>query len=242
MCATYRPTSRDRVREFLRVDQNNQMADGVSGGTDDVYPGQVAPVIRLRADGSAGSPALELIDAIFGMVPPWSRDGRNYRHTYNARTETVADKPSFRNAWRSRQFCAVPMQLFYEPNYESGAAVRWKIERRDGEPLWIGGLWENWRDQHGVDRPSFTMLTLNAGQHVVMNRFHAPADEKRMLVMLALGDVNAWLQATNDEARDLFGSYQADALATQAAPKPPRRSPRPSPPSSRPPLRDLFDE
>ena len=45
------------------------------------------------------------------------------------------EKPSFRNAWKKRQFCGVPTDAFYEPNYETGKAVRWPIERVDDQPL-----------------------------------------------------------------------------------------------------------
>lgn len=207
MCATYRPTSRDRVREFLRIER--MLA--ASTTDDDVYPGQTAPIIR----GSEWF-ELEYVDATFGLIPPWSKDGRNYRSTYNARSETVVEKPSFRNAWRRRQFCVAPMDAFYEWNYQSGRAVRWRIERRDHEPLWVGGLWEAWRDPAGAVKPSFTLLTVNADHHSVMNQFHAVGDEKRVMVMLARDDIKAWLTAATDQAVGYFSGYDAQALTANA--------------------------
>ncbi|MDB5772473.1 MAG: response-associated peptidase, partial [Burkholderia sp.] len=61
-----------------------------------------------------------------GMVPHWA-DIKLARQTYNARTETVASKPSFRNAYKRGQFCVLPVSSFYEPSYESGKAARWEI-------------------------------------------------------------------------------------------------------------------
>jgi putative SOS response-associated peptidase YedK len=58
-------------------------------------PGHVAPIIGAGPDRHA-----EL--AVFGLIPPWSRDGKNFRQCYNARSESVADKPSFRHAWKTR--------------------------------------------------------------------------------------------------------------------------------------------
>jgi putative SOS response-associated peptidase YedK len=137
------------------------------------------------------------------------------------------------------------MQWFYEPNYASGKSERWRIERADGAPLWVGGLWDQWRDPHGIYRDSFTMLTLNADHHPVMKQFHALDDEKRMLVMLALGDVQAWLHATSVGARDLFGAYPAESLRARSDPKPPRPKSTRVPRASETPAavtRDLFGE
>ena len=78
---------------------------------------------------------------MFGMVPHWA-DHKLARQTYNARTETVASKPSFRSAWKRKQFCIIPTANFFEPNYETGKPVRWRIERADGGPVAIAGIWE----------------------------------------------------------------------------------------------------
>ncbi|MEZ5703080.1 MAG: SOS response-associated peptidase family protein [Burkholderiaceae bacterium] len=60
--------------------------------------------------------------------------GKGGPGTYNARCETVEDKPSFRDAWREKRFAVVPMLNYFEPCWESGRAVRWRIERADGLP------------------------------------------------------------------------------------------------------------
>ena len=65
------------------------------------FPGYVAPIILADAEAAAG---LSVDLAMFGLLPSWSKDRSIGRRTYNARTETVAEKPSYRTAWRQRQF------------------------------------------------------------------------------------------------------------------------------------------
>jgi putative SOS response-associated peptidase YedK len=64
----------------------------------------------------------------------------------------------------------LPATGFYEPNWETGKAVRWRIGLPDGEPFAIAGLWRTWPD----GAVSFTMPTLNADSHLLMQRFHKP--------------------------------------------------------------------
>lgn len=208
MCTNYRPTSLERARQFLGIDPPP------FAFRDEVYPGHAAPILRL------GEGGIEWRSALFGMIPPWSKTGKDFRHCYNARTETVASKPSFRHAWRKRQFCVVPMDAFYEPNYETGKAVRWRIQRPDGDPLFVAGLWEVWKDPVRDWTPSFTMLTINATGHAVMQRFHAPEDEKRMLVMLEPAQIEAWLRADEEHAPAFFERFPAEYLTAFAESRP----------------------
>jgi putative SOS response-associated peptidase YedK len=214
MCANYVPTRPERLlaRFGVRPDRDDYPADA--------YPGQTTPVVVADAQGR------HAVMAVFGMVPPWSRDGRNWRQCYNARSETVGEKPSFRHAWRQRQWCVVPADAVFEPSYESGRAVRWRVESADGEPLALAGLWERWRSPQGESLLSFTLLTLNADQHAVMNRFHAPGDEKRSVVLLEPAAIDAWLQASPDEARSLLQGFDPARVRCAPQPRPPRTSRR----------------
>ena len=118
--------------------------------------------------------------------------------TYNARSETVGEKPSFRNAWRNRQLCVIPVQAFCEPNYESGKAIRWRIEREDGKPFGLTGLWESRVGKESEPVWSYTMLTINADEHPLMHRFHKPGDEKRSVVVLDDDAWQDWLKAERE--------------------------------------------
>ena len=119
------------------------------------------------------------------LIPSWAKDAKISRHTYNARSETVAEKPSYRTAWRKRQFCLVLADNFYEPNYGTGKAVRWGIQTEDSNPFGIAGLWDKWTEPAtGEVVVSFSMLTVNADAHPVMCQFHKTGDEKRTPVII----------------------------------------------------------
>jgi putative SOS response-associated peptidase YedK len=169
-------------------------------------------------------------------VPPWA-DLKLARQTYNARSETVASKPSFRNAWKKRQFCIIPAEAVFEPSYETGRAVRWQIEHARHEPLGIAGIWD-WRPNGGPDdQPlvSFSMLTINADEHPLMRRFHKPGEEKRMVAVIEPDRYQDWLHASLDTAPGFLQPIAADELTAHAAPRPAAKKPaRPARPD------DLF--
>jgi putative SOS response-associated peptidase YedK len=210
MCAQYTPARAASIAARF----------GVVPERDDyvalAFPGHVAPI--LRADPSA---TLHCNLAVFGLIPHWSKDGLNFRHCYNARSETVAEKPSFRQAWARRQWCAVPADSFYEPSYESGRAVRWQISAREA-PLLMAGLWDRWRAPDGRSVLSFTLLTRNADEHSLMRRFHRPEDEKRSVILLAPQELQSWFDCSPTEAPGWMRPLQTDWVAAEAAPQPRR--------------------
>ena len=211
MCANYTPSARDRLLEHFRVQPPPE------DFAAEAFPGSFAPVIRRpAADAPAGE--REAVSACFGMLPHWA-DMKLARSTYNARSETVATKPSFRNAWRNLQFCVIPAASIYEPNYETGKAVRWMIAHADGRPLGLAGIWEA-RSGGPGDSPlfSFSMLTINADGHPLMQRFHKPDDEKRMVVVLEPDQYESWLHATLEEAPSFLQRYPSESLSAVPAP------------------------
>ena len=212
MCANYLPvTAADRLAQYFGVERP---PDAVP---PEVYPGGLAPFIVRARDRVELARDLRL--GLFGLVPHWSKDLAFGRRTYNARSETAAEKPSFRDAWRQGRRCIVPVEAIFEPNWESGKAVRWKVTRRDGLPMGIAGLWGWWRAPDGREWLSFTMLTVNADAHPVFNRLHRPGEEKRMVVILDEADYDAWLEAPVTQARDLLLPYPAELLHAEAAPR-----------------------
>ena len=76
---------------------------------EDVFPLYDAPILIHGAD----QPEWDL--AKFGLIPSWAKELKYGRHTYNARTETVAEKPSFRHAWHKNQFSLIPVDTIFEP-------------------------------------------------------------------------------------------------------------------------------
>jgi putative SOS response-associated peptidase YedK len=192
---------------------------------DEVFPGYEAPIV-LRG-GPGEPPRCEL--ARFGLMPRWSGDHRKAvelsRGTYNARSETVAVKPSFRGPWHDRQWALVPMQGFFEPCWEDaalrgGTSVRWQIARADGASFAAAGLWEEWVDPAtGKAIRSFTLLTVNADGHPLMGRMHQPGDEKRMPVLVDPGDYARWLHASPVEAASMMRAWPASELRGWPAPR-----------------------
>lgn len=187
-------------------------------GKLDMWPGYLGAFVRRRAPADVADKAdaeREALPGSFGLVPHWATDTRIARHTYNARTETVAVKPSFRDAWKAARHCIVPADAFFEPDWRSGKAVATRISRADGHPMGIAGLWARWSDPQGEVLHSFTLLTINADAHPLMRQFHKPSDEKRMVVILPQERYTDWLNARPDQSRDFFRQFPADALVAQ---------------------------
>lgn len=192
----------------------------------ETFPGYGAPILRVGGDG-----ALRWEVARFGLVPRWCKDGEQAtqmgRRTYNARSETVAEKPSYRSPWRERQFALAPMLNYFEPCWETGKAVRWRIAPPGDGVFTVAGLYENWTDRSsGEIVQSFTLLTVNADQHLLMSRMHRPGDEKRMLVVVPEASRLSWLNATVAEAGRFLMSGTDEPLEGEAAPRdaPPQQS------------------
>ena len=180
-----------------------------------------ASFIRRPLEADAGDEAVSEREALagqFGLIPNWATETTIARHTYNARNETVGTKPSFRDAWKHGQCCIIPAEAIYEPDWRSGKAVPTRIERADGEPMGIAGLWACWKSLKGELVHSFAILTINADEHRQMNQFHKPTDEKRMVVILPEGIYQDWLEAPLGRTSDFLVPHPADALVARAPP------------------------
>lgn len=148
----------------------------------DVRPTNEAPIIRVR-DGNR-----QALPARWGLIPSWAKDATIAQHTFNARAETIAEKPSFRSAFKRRR-CIVPMSAFFEWRAIAGQKKKQKLRfaRPDGDPLAVAGLWERWdKPGDGSVVETFTVITTAA------NGFMAPIHD-RMPAILAKLDWDAWL-------------------------------------------------
>ena len=96
------------------------------------WPTGLAPFVRLAEDGSGNR---RVDDGAFGLLPVFAKELAYGRKTYNARTETVAKLPSFRSAWKQGKRCIVPAECIFEPNWETGKAVRWRIHQPGEVPM-----------------------------------------------------------------------------------------------------------
>lgn len=103
-------------------------------------PGQMVPMIR---DVGAGP---EWAMMRWGLVPHWAKDPKTPYSTFNARVETAAQKPAFRDPWKHRR-CIIPATGFYEwQTGETGKKQPWYVDSSDGEALAFAGLWDHWTD------------------------------------------------------------------------------------------------
>lgn len=172
------------------------------------------------ADASASAPqapqlVMELAQGQFGLVPTWvkSASDAKLRSTKLAvtRYETMSTSTNTRDTWLSGQRCIIPMQAFFEDDWRNGKAVPTRIARVDGKPMGVAGLWERWA-KDGEEITSFTLLTVNANSHALMNRYQQNGNEKRMPAILNVGSWSAWLSAPVDKAREFMRAYPANLL------------------------------
>ncbi len=215
MCSHYQA-----VKERERYAKQFGVELPIDSGKHDVWPCYPATFIHRPRQADVGDesvPEREALTGLFGLIPHWATDTHIGRQTYNARTETVATKPSFRDAWKNAQHCIIPVDAIFEPDWRSGKAVATRITSADGDPLGIAGLWSSWKSPKGVVH-SFTMLTINADGHELMCQFHKPVDEKRMVVILPSDSYDPWLKATPEQCMDFMRQYPADRLLAGAEP------------------------
>ena len=206
MCAHYETVHQPaRLRQYF----------GVEPPTDalrrDIWPGYLSSFIV-----QGGDEGLQARLGCFGLIPHWAKDAKIARQTYNARSETVAEKPSFRDAWRAARHCIVPMDSFFEPDWRSGKAVPARIARADDRPLGAAGLWALWHDPQGQALHSFTLLTVNADDHPFMRQFHKADEEKRMIVVLPPEQYQAWLQADAAQSSSFLATQPPEDLVSTA--------------------------
>jgi len=164
----------DAVRRFFRVETGANLPPRYN-----IAPTQEVPIIR-RCDGGR-----ELVMARWGLIPFWAKDARIGNKLINARVESIADKPSFRAAFRARR-CLVPADGFYEWRKQTdGSKQPYRITPAGGGLMAFAGLWERW-NQDGVSVDSCTIITTEAAPSIAFVH-------KRMPVIVQPEDYDAWL-------------------------------------------------
>jgi putative SOS response-associated peptidase YedK len=165
-----------------------------------IAPGQDVLAVRAR-DGARRAEPLR-----WGLVPPWSQPASG-APLINARAETAAERPAFRDAFRARR-CIVPASGFYEWADLGGYRQPYWIAPRDGALLGIAALWERWIAPDGARLESCALLTTAANERIAQLHDRMPA-------ILARGDYAAWLDPERDLAAlaELLAPLAPDALA-----------------------------
>ncbi len=154
----------------------------------------IAPSQRVIAV-SAGEQGRALRMLRWGLVPSWARDVQVGYRMINARAETVAEKPSFRNAFRARR-CLIPATGFYEWRPGRGGNQPYHFRMGDGQLMAFAGLWERWQRGEAEAVESCTILVTSANPTV------APVHD-RMPVILDPKHHDAWL-AQDTKQSDLL--------------------------------------
>ena len=151
-----------------------------------VAPSQPIMAVRLTS-----SEARELVYLRWGLLPFWTKDPKRLPNLINARAETVADKPAFRQVFRHRR-CLIPADGFYEWKPQAKAKQPYRITRQDAQPFALAGLWDAWENE-GHTLESCALLITEA------NPLIRPIHD-RMPVILPPQAWQSWLNPKTDLA------------------------------------------
>ncbi|MCG6933475.1 MAG: SOS response-associated peptidase [Gallionella sp.] len=131
----------------------------------------------------------------WGLIPSWAKEASIGHKLANARGETVAEKPSFRSAFRQRR-CIIPATGFYEWKSEQGVKQPWYVSLKSGKPMAFAGLWETW---HGEGEGITTCCIITTAANALMETIH-----DRMPVILGRDQWSAWLSPQLHDADTLL--------------------------------------
>jgi putative SOS response-associated peptidase YedK len=215
MCVNYTPTRKDQIAaKFDAIDQT-----GIDWRPE-TWQDYTAPFITHDA-----LKRRQTLAGAYSMVPKHKiAPGMKRYSTMNARAETIGELRSYAKPWREGLRCLVPLQNFFEPNYESGQAERWQIGMLDETDFAVAGLYRAWEEDNGQQSFSFTQITINADEHPLMKRFHKPGDEKRSLVVIAKEDFDDWLSCSKLElARAFLQLPDAERMWAKPVPVAPKQ-------------------
>jgi len=169
-----------------------------------ITPSQDIPVVR------AGDEGRELALVRWGLVPGWSQEARPKYSTINARVESVAEKPTYRAAFRHKR-CLIPADGFYEWQKAGDRKIPHYIRMQDQSVFAFAGLWEHWQgEQEAFD--SCAIITLPASG--VMTTIHT-----RMPAIIAAHHYDTWLDTGMTDKHDILrqlGSSVSDRLEVYA--------------------------
>jgi len=144
-----------------------------------IAPTQPIPVVMIEN----GARHFRLMR--WGLLPAWVKDPRKFTLLINARSETVQDKPAFRNAMKRRR-CLIPADGYYEWHTADGRKRPFFIHRRDGEPFGLAGLAETWIGPNGEELDTVAIVTAAASPDLAVLHHRVP-------VTIAPDDFARWL-------------------------------------------------
>ena len=169
-----------------------------------IAPTQMAPVVR-HCNGRRKMDMLR-----WGLIPFWSKNQSATTKLINARGETIAQKPSFREAYKIRR-CLIPADGFYEWRREGDVKQPYRIGILGGRPFLFAGLWDSWTVPEGNEDggnviETFTIVTTTANKKI------APIHH-RMPVIVEPKNCELWLTGHPEKAASLIFAVPEDDLA-----------------------------
>lgn len=148
------------------------------------------------------------IMASWGLIPFWVKNKQQqldiWNKTINARGESIFEKPSFRTSAKSKR-CLIYIDGFFEHHHYKGKTYPFYIQSIDGEPLILGGLWDEWTNKEsGEIVNSFTIVTTKANSLLSQIHNNPKLKEARMPLILDEKKAEEWLKGTAQEAKQLI--------------------------------------
>ena len=203
MCGRYNLiTDAEALLDFFEIERTLLDASEVKSRYN-ISPSQDVPIVRDIGNGR------ELALARWGLVPHWSKEEKPKYSTINARAETVAEKPTYREAFK-RMRCLIPATGFYEWRLDDGQKTPHHIRLAEGGLFAFAGLWDHWdREGEGFDSCSIIVTSANH----TMRPIH-----DRMPVILNSSQYNTWLNTRHYDRAQLDALMAPYAGALEAYP------------------------
>jgi putative SOS response-associated peptidase YedK len=155
-----------------------------------IAPTQPVPVVIL----DQGARHFRLMR--WGLVPAWVKDPKKFTLLINARSETVQDKPAFKNAIRRRR-CLIPADGYYEWHVSEGRKRPYFIYRADRKPFGLAGVAETWVGPNGEEVDTVAVVTAPASPDLAVLHHRVP-------VTIAEGAFEHWLDCSSDSAEGVM--------------------------------------
>ena len=158
-----------------------------------IAPSQPVSIIR------SGTSGKKLSAVRWGLIPHWSKDEKTGYKLINARAETIAEKPSFRDAFKSRR-CLIPATGFFEWKHEGRMKQPYFIKMKNSGLFAMAGLWESWQSPEGKTIESCAILTTDANG--IVGKIH-----DRMPVIIPNQSYGLWLSSTGNSLQEFLRPY-----------------------------------
>lgn len=199
MCGKFTFYPSPEMLDALPEAQHNDFMRG-----DIIVPGM--PILLYRASG--------LDVAHWSFKANWNNDDDFKASSHNARSESVADKPLFRDAWGAGQRCIIPVSTFFEWDHEKNGS---EISPDNQDFIFLAGIWnEVWHQNEDRDAPIITTAILTKPSQEPMSNLRS-----RMPVILKRNHLTQWIKGSYIDAQSLIQSADASDIALTPVPKKP---------------------